>query len=78
MLVLTPVTPICHIGITGLVSNSNWHAVLFLTDITDIRHGVNSLLFSNGSSLSLHDSTHYLGIRHTKYFQKTPQVPPFQ
>ena len=23
-------------------------------------------------------STYYPGIRHTKYFQKTPQVPPFQ
>jgi len=34
-----------------LVSDSDWHAVRFLTDIIDIRDGVNSLQFSDGSSL---------------------------
>jgi len=31
-----------------LVSDSDWHAVRFLTNITDIRNGVNSMQF-NGS-----------------------------
>ena len=38
-----------------LVSDSDWHAVHFLTDITDIRDSVNSLQFSDESSLSSHD-----------------------
>ena len=38
-----------------LVSNSDCNAVHFLTDIIDIRDGVNSLQFSDDSSLSLHD-----------------------
>jgi len=39
----------------GLVSDSDWHVVRFLTDITDTRDGVNSLQFSDSSSLSSHD-----------------------
>ena len=39
----------------GPVSDSDWHAVRYLTDTTDIRDGVNSLQFSDDSSLSSHD-----------------------
>ena len=38
-----------------LVGDSDWHVVRFLSDITDIRDGVNSLLFHDGSSLSSYD-----------------------
>jgi len=39
----------------GLVSNCDWHAGSFLTDITDIRDGVDNLQFSDGSTLPSHD-----------------------
>ena len=39
----------------GLVSDSDWHAVRFLTDIINIRDGVVNLQFSDGSTLSSHN-----------------------
>jgi len=39
----------------GIVNDSDWHAVRFLTDITDIRDGVVNLQFSGGSTLSSHE-----------------------
>jgi len=39
----------------GLVSDSDWHAVCFLTDIINIRDSFVNLQFSDGSTLSSHD-----------------------
>ena len=39
----------------GLISDNDWHAAWFLTDVINARDGVASLHFSDGSTLSSHD-----------------------
>ena len=39
----------------GLISDNDRHAVCCLTDVIDVRDGVASLQFSDGSTLSSHD-----------------------
>ena len=39
----------------GLISDNDWHAIWFLTDVINVRDGVASLQFSDGSTLSSHD-----------------------